>query len=359
MQKMTIAHFCFAFACFISAVAAESLPYPSSQSYQGCNITRLANTPFGTKTVYYLVNEKYGKVQRPECSTFTSQEGCLALASHSQNAVPFVIDAYDATYAKLRIANTNGSYEANDNRSVALSVSNDYYNSYGNIIFQATLNDVCNEDCFQLRFEPSSGFCSLVFRYSSYVISAKEYESSEYGKMAQLTRSYSSSPPEPEQLWRLEPATDADTLFGQVDQNQDGEITFDECLKAGYPNLFSSLKSTFDKYDKNNNGFVTREEEKSYQKKLVADTKEQRRTSLEQFIEEFDANNDTKLQSDDIRTFLAVNYRLIARDSFATAFAKYDKNGDKGFDIDEFDNFIINMRNEVRDFMPLRTRSYY
>uniref|UniRef100_A0A914VQ93 EF-hand domain-containing protein n=1 Tax=Plectus sambesii TaxID=2011161 RepID=A0A914VQ93_9BILA len=266
---------CVAYAC-LSVSAATSW-------YKGCNITKLM-TPsvLGIKPTFHLVNKKYGKVQRSVCPQNATAD-CLTFASHSQDAMSFIMDSYlGSIYFNIYEANDDGTiFKDQSGKSVMLGPKENYY----------------------------------------------------YG---------------------------GDAQFNRLDQNSNGELSLDEyghasgALVSQNGNTFSYLLNTFIGYDNNSDGFVTRDEQKAYMKKYYDDSKDIFLNQTLGFIKDFDENNDSMLQSDELKLYFASSSRVLTKDSFAASFAKYDKNGDKGLDGNELYGLLTSFSDEKHHFISLR-----
>uniref|UniRef100_A0A914VXG6 EF-hand domain-containing protein n=1 Tax=Plectus sambesii TaxID=2011161 RepID=A0A914VXG6_9BILA len=200
--------------------------------------------------------------------------------------------------------------------------------------------------------------CSLTFTKSDKVLSAQLYGYDESGPTAKLIQDHSSNVPE--QQWSIELATDTDAQFNRLDQNNDGELTLEECGNVTDPLVlqndytYSYHIRGFTNYDNNSDGFVTKDEEKAYWIKYSDERKYDRSREVLAWITGFDENNDTMLQSDELKLFLATVAEVLTKDSFGTTFGKYDENGDNGLDVDEMGEYLNMIQYEMRDFISIR-----
>uniref|UniRef100_A0A914X8M3 EF-hand domain-containing protein n=1 Tax=Plectus sambesii TaxID=2011161 RepID=A0A914X8M3_9BILA len=257
-----------------------------------------------------------------------------------------------SSYFYLREANDDGTVVTDQSgEPITLGIK-------GNRVIADGDGDLKSDDSNLLRVEYTGGTetCLVNFGYSSGMLAAQLYDYDESGPVAKLIQDYGSSMA---QQWSFELTTDIDAQFNRLDQNNDGELTLDEyvnvtdplALQNGY--YFSILLKAFINYDTNSDGFVTKDEKKAYMKRYNDARKDALVNQTLGFIKDFDENDDIMLQSDEMKLFLASAGELLTKDSFATTFMKYDKNGDKGLNVDEMGEFLINTQYEIHDFIPL------
>uniref|UniRef100_A0A914VDJ4 EF-hand domain-containing protein n=1 Tax=Plectus sambesii TaxID=2011161 RepID=A0A914VDJ4_9BILA len=262
------------------------------------------------------------------------------------------------TYFYLREVNDDGTL-VNDQNGIPLTQGpKEYYNNADT----GTVLNTSSSNPLRLQYVEGMETCALILPYSSKVLSAELYDYDDSGPVAKLIQDYGSSMV---QQWSFELTTDIDAQFNRLDQNNDGELTLEECVNVKDPlilqnnDVISYRLKTFINYDNNSDGYVTRDEEDAYGNKYRDETKDMRLKNLREFIKDFDENNDTMLQSDEMKLLLASTERVVTKDSFATTFMKYDKNGDKGLDVYEMDDLGGNFVDVIRDFIPLEvTKSF-
>uniref|UniRef100_A0A914WB42 EF-hand domain-containing protein n=1 Tax=Plectus sambesii TaxID=2011161 RepID=A0A914WB42_9BILA len=262
-----------------------------------------------------------------------------------------------SVYFFLYEANDDGTF-VKDQSGLPLSLGSlENYSSAGVAV---VLHTDTSDDRDALRVEYYSGTetCLLTFGFSNRMLSAQLSGYDDSGPMAKLIQDYKSYVPK--QQWSFELTTDINTQFNRLDRNSDGELSLDEYGNVTDPVVLQSgdtityLLNSFIIYDNNSDGFVTRDEQKAYMKKYYADHKDALMKLILEYIKDFDENNDSRLQSDELKLYLASSARVLTKDSFTASFTRYDKNGDKGLDGDELYDMRIGFSDETHHLIPMR-----
>uniref|UniRef100_A0A0N4ZBD3 EF-hand domain-containing protein n=1 Tax=Parastrongyloides trichosuri TaxID=131310 RepID=A0A0N4ZBD3_PARTI len=142
-----------------------------------------------------------------------------------------------------------------------------------------------------------------------------------------------------------EESNDAETeeeKFLRVDEDADEALSFDEFLHTDL--VYEKIKKEeFDLYDKDGDGFVTKEEYDNKHKEDEEQINDHRKKYIKELFKEFDIDKNHKLNGQEIENILRKNFLLKPKSNFAHIISSYDKDNDGEWNKEEYLTFDNNL----------------
>uniref|UniRef100_A0A914VE69 EF-hand domain-containing protein n=1 Tax=Plectus sambesii TaxID=2011161 RepID=A0A914VE69_9BILA len=143
--------------------------------------------------------------------------------------------------------------------------------------------------------------------------------------------------------------TDAEQ-FERTDADGNGVISFDEFLKFDKFDL-EIMHAEFDNVDKNGDGSLDESETEAYNAEWRQVEEKWIDEQVDYTITDYDKDDDSKLEESEVLRYLRNFYMLKPKGNFGDVFDTFDKNGDKGLDRDEMENFYENIPYDDLDYI--------